>query len=68
MFKRYKMNVFQSVVNGQFYWNIQARNGELVNQSEGYSTRQMATKTALCVRGLNIHWPINQLAGVHLPK
>ena len=68
MLSKYKMNVFQSTINGQYYWNIQAKNGELVNQSEGYATRQMATKTARAVRGLNLHWSINQLAGVHLPK
>ncbi len=68
MFKKYKMNVFQSPINGNYYWNVQAKNGEIVNQSEGYTTQAMALKTAKNVRGLNLHWPINVLVGMHLPK
>jgi len=40
-----KINIFKSVKDGQWYFHIVARNGEIVAQSEGYKRRQSAIDT-----------------------
>ena len=35
-----KINVFKSPITRQWYFHIQARNGKIIAQSEGYKRRQ----------------------------
>jgi uncharacterized protein len=35
-----KYEYWKSAGNGQWYWHLKARNGEIVAQSEGYTTKQ----------------------------
>ncbi len=42
-------NVFKGI-DGQYYFNLRARNGEIVLQSEGYTTKESATKGIASVR------------------
>jgi uncharacterized protein YegP (UPF0339 family) len=43
---KYKIHIFKSPENGQWYLHIKARNGEIVLQSEGYKSHQSALKLA----------------------
>lgn len=38
------LQVFKSEKNGNWYFRIVAKNGEIVAQSEGYTTKQSAIK------------------------
>ena len=44
-------NLWQSQKNANWYFNIEAANGEKVVQSEGYVSRQSAAKTIDLIRG-----------------
>ncbi len=35
-----------------WYWHLTAKNGEIVCQSEGYATKQMATKTVKKIQSI----------------
>lgn len=37
-------NLFKSETDGQWYWNVKARNGKIICQSEGYKTKAGANK------------------------
>ena len=39
-----RYTIWESKKDGQWYWNLIARNGEIVAASEGYSSKQMALK------------------------
>ncbi len=45
-----RFSVFRSPVSSEWYWNLRARNGEIIAQSEGYKTRQGALKGIRSVR------------------
>ena len=36
--------VFKSKKNGQWYWNLMAKNGKVICQSEGYKDQKTAVK------------------------
>ena len=44
------INLWQSQQNANWYFNIEAANGEKVAQSEGYTSRQGATHTIELIR------------------
>jgi uncharacterized protein YegP (UPF0339 family) len=47
-------NVFKGV-DGQYYFNLRARNGEIVLQSEGYTSKDAATDGIAAVRANGTH-------------
>jgi uncharacterized protein YegP (UPF0339 family) len=42
--KHAKFEIFESEENGQFYFHLKAKNGEIICQSEGYTTKSAALK------------------------
>lgn len=47
--------------NGEFYWRLKARNGEVIAISEGYTTKENAINGIRSVKA-NADSPINDLA------
>lgn len=47
--------------NGQHYWHLKARNGEIVAQSEGYVSKQGANDGAVACHRIAPTAPINDL-------
>lgn len=42
--KTAKFEVWESIEDGNFYFHLKAANGEIIAQSEGYVSKQMALK------------------------
>lgn len=40
-----KLSIFKSVLNGQWYWHIKARNNRIVACGEGYKRRARLIRT-----------------------
>ncbi len=45
-----KIRIFKSLINGQWYFRVLARNGKKIAQSEGYKRRAGAIRTASLFR------------------
>ena len=55
-----QFNLWQSQANKNWYFNMQAANGEKVAQSEGYTSRQSALNTINLIRREAANAPINE--------
>jgi uncharacterized protein YegP (UPF0339 family) len=44
--KTLTIKLYRSPVNGQWYFSVRSANGKIVAQSEGYTRRENAMKTA----------------------
>lgn len=52
-----RFEVFQGK-NGQYYWRLKARNNQIVAQSEGYTRKHGAKRSAEAVaNALFFRWP-----------
>lgn len=56
-------NLWQSQQNAHWYFNIEARNGERIAQSEGYTSRQSAAHTIDLIRSAAGQSSVNEYRG-----
>ncbi|MDD3183644.1 MAG: YegP family protein [Alphaproteobacteria bacterium] len=47
--------------NGNFYWRLKSTNGEIICQSEGYTTKQNALNGIDAVKRIAVGAPIKDL-------
>jgi uncharacterized protein YegP (UPF0339 family) len=53
-----KFVVYRSLINRQWYWHLKAANGEIIAQSEGYTTQANCLATVRLVQSTTEQTPV----------